>query len=59
VLKDKGQLSDQLKLKEREIKLLRERVRLFETENGFNDKVLYYEGTVWAIDRILNELENN
>jgi DNA-binding transcriptional regulator YiaG len=30
-LKDKGQLADQLKLRDKEIKLLRERVKLFET----------------------------
>jgi hypothetical protein len=41
-LKDRGVLSDQLKLKEKEIRLLRERIRLFESENGFNDKTLYY-----------------
>lgn len=30
-LKDKGQLADQLKLRDKQIKLLRERVKLFET----------------------------
>ena len=57
--KDKGQLADQLKLKEKEIKLLRERIRIFETENGFQDKSLYYEGTICALDKVLGELESN
>ena len=57
--KDKGQLADQLKLKEKEIKLLRERIRIFETENGFQDKSLYYEGTICALDKVLGELQEN
>jgi hypothetical protein len=40
--KDKGQLADQLKLHQKEIKLLKERIKLFESETGYQDKSLYY-----------------
>jgi hypothetical protein len=54
--KDKGKLADELKLKDREVKLLKERIKIFETENGFQDKSLYYEGTLCALDKVLSEL---
>lgn len=34
-------------------------MRLFETENGFHDKSLYCEGALWAIDRLLREVEDH
>lgn len=41
------------------MKLLKERIKLFETENGFQEKSLYYEGTLNALDKVLSELDNN
>jgi len=35
---------------------LQERIRLMETENNNYDKVLYLEGALWIIDKILEEI---
>lgn len=59
MLKSIGQYEDQLRLKQKEIKLLQERIKLMETENNNYDKVLYLEGALWIIDKILEEIERN
>lgn len=41
LLKNIGQYEDELRLKQREIKLLQDRIKLMETENNNYDKVLY------------------
>ena len=51
--KNLGQYEDELKLKTREVKLLQERIRLFETETNNMDKALYFEGALWLMDKIL------
>jgi hypothetical protein len=38
------------------VKLLQERVRLLEAENGFNERSLYWEGALAMIDRALAEI---
>lgn len=48
-----------MRLKQREIKLLQDRIKLMETENNNYDKVLYLEGALWIIDKILDEIEQN
>lgn len=53
LLKNIGQYEDELRLKQREIKLLQDRIRLMETENNNYDKILYLEGALWIIDKIL------
>lgn len=52
-LKNVGQYEDELRVKEKQIKLLQERIRLIETESGTCDKALYLEGALWIIDKVL------
>ena len=59
LLKNIGQYEDQLRLKQREIKLLQDRIKLMETENNNYDKILYLEGALWIIDKILDDIEQN
>ena len=51
-----GQYEDELRIKEKEIKLLQERIKLIEMETATSDKTLYLEGALWIIDKIINEL---
>lgn len=59
LLKNIGQYEDELRLKQRQIKLLQDRIKLMETENNNYDKVLYLQGALWIIDKILDEIEQN
>lgn len=54
-----GQYEDELRLKDKEVKLLMERIKLLESETSSYDKSLYMEGVLWIIDKILKELDTN
>ena len=58
-LKNVGQYEDEVRVRDREIKLLQERIRLLETETSSSDRTLYLQGALWIIEKILAEMETN
>jgi len=56
-LKVAGQYEDELRLKEKEIRLLHERVKLIESESTNYDKVIYMEGALWILAKVVDEVE--
>lgn len=58
-LKNVGQYEDEVRIRDKEIKLLQERVRLLETETSSSDRALYLEGALWIIEKVLGELNDN
>lgn len=56
-LKVAGQYEDELRLKEKEIRLLNERVKLIESESTNYDKVIYMEGALWILAKVIDEVE--
>lgn len=48
-----------MRIRDKEIKLLQERVRLLETETSSSDRALYLEGALWIIEKVLGELNDN
>ncbi len=54
-----GQYEDELRLKDKEVRLLMERIKLLESETSSYDKSLYMEGVLWIIDKMLEELDTN
>lgn len=46
-----------MRLKEKEIRLLHERVKLIESESTNYDKVIYMEGALWILAKVVDEVE--